>query len=491
MSPPGRSSSSKFPQSNYRELSLWLDGLSADDSAAADDGAADDLTPRPGLSEDVSADVVIVGGGYTGLWTAYYLAKLDPTINIVIVERDICGFGASGRNGGWCEGELAAGFERYAALSSADQAMRLYRAMFDAVDEVGRVAAAEGIDCRFAKGGATYLARNAAQAKRQRETIETERAHGFGEDVIRLLSADEARASVNATEVRSGIHYAPVAALDPARLVRGLAKVVERQGTTIYEQTTATAIQGGRVTVLAGSEPGSDSGELTVTAPVVIRATEGYTGSLAGEQRTMIPIYSLMIATEPLDASVFDEIGMANREAFADDRYAVIYGQRTADDRLAFGGRGVPYLYGSRIDPSAERHRPSHDLIRETLVELFPVLADATITHRWGGVLGAPRDWTPSVRFDRASGLGVAGGYVGEGVCAANLAGRTMADLITGTTSERVDLPWVGPQSRKWEPEPLRWLGVRGTRAAMFRADRVEFSSERESKIGLLASRLL
>lgn len=460
-------------QSNYRELSLWLDTID------------DDLTPRPALADDTTADVVIVGGGYTGLWTAYYLGQRDPSLKIVVIERDICGFGASGRNGGWCEGELAAGFNTYAKLSSAAEAMALYRAMFDAVDEVGRVTQAEGIDCGFAKGGATYLARNAAQAKRQRETIEAERAHGFGEDVVRLLSAEEAKASVNATNVLSGIHFSPTAALDPARLVRGLAETVERQGATIYEQTAATAIRAGRVTVSVGA------GERSVTAPVVIRATEGYTGSLAGERRTMIPLYSLMIATEPLDQSVFDEIGLANRETFADDRYAVIYGQRTADNRLAFGGRAVPYLYGSRIDPATERDRRSHDLIVETLVDLFPVLRDAAITHRWGGVMGAPRNWTPSVHFDRTSGLGAAGGYVGEGVCAANLAGRTMADLVTGTRSELTDLAWVGAGSRKWEPEPIRWLGVRGTRAAMFHADRVEHRTETESKIGLLASRLL
>ncbi len=228
-----------------------------------------------------------------------------------------------------------------------------------------------------------------------------------------------------------------------------------------------------------------------VSAPVVVRATEGYTRSLAGERRTMVPIYSLMIATEPLPAEVFDEIGLANRQTFADDRYAVIYGQRTDDDRLAFGGRGVPYLYGSRIDPATERHGPTHQLVHDTLVELFPVLADTAVTHRWGGVLGASRNWTPSVCFDRATGLASAGGYVGEGVCAANLAGQTLADLITGNESELVGLPWVNVVSRRWEPEPLRWLGVWGTRRVMQTADRVEYESDRESKLGRLAYQLL
>ena len=198
-----------------------------------------------------------------------------------------------------------------------------------------------------------------------------------------------------------------------------------------------------------------------------------------------------MIATEPLDASTLAEIGLDTRPTFADDRYAVIYGQHTADNRIAFGGRAVPYLYGSRIDPATERDRRSHDLIRRVLVEIFPVLRDVAITHEWGGVLAAPRNWVPAVRYDARTGMGTAGGYVGEGVAPSNLAGRTLADLITGTESELTELAWVGIRSRRWEPEPLRWLGIRGTRAVMSHADRTEFSSDRSSRLGGLAYNLL
>lgn len=463
----------------YRSLGLWLNTL---------DG---DLTPRPpftgggdggNASEIDEADVVIVGGGYTGLWTAYYLNQRDPDLRIVILERDICGFGASGRNGGWCEGGLAAGVEQYAARSSHDDAMRLFRSLFDAVDEVGRVCRSEDIDCGYAKGGAVYLARNAAQEKRQRELMKHERAAGFTEEEIRDLTADEATAMVNATDVRRGIYFAPTAAINPAQLVRGLAEVLEQRGVIIHEQTAVTAIDDNAVRTESGA---------VMRGRYIVRATEAYTGSLPGHRRTLAPLYSLMIATEPLSESVMQEIGLDGRPTFADDRYSVIYGQRTADDRLAFGGRGVPYLFGSRIDPTTERHRPTHDLIRDTLVELFPVLKDVDITHRWGGVLGAPRNWTPSVDLDRRTGHATAGGYVGEGVCAANLAGHTLADLITETDSDLVTLPWVGAASRKWEPEPVRWLGIAGTRKVMNGADRREYSSNSESRRGLLASRLL
>ena len=228
----------------------------------------------------------------------------------------------------------------------------------------------------------------------------------------------------------------------------------------------------------------------TVRAEVVVRATEAYTRDLRGRRRQLLPIYSLMIGTEPLPQSVFDEIGLADRPAFADDRYMIIYGQRTADDRIAFGGRGVLYLYGSRISPSVERHHRLHERIQETLVELFPALAQARITHRWGGVLGVTRNWTPFVHYDRAAGTAGAGGYVGEGVAPSNLAGRTLADLITGADSERVDLPWVNVRHPLWAPEPLRWLGVLSGRLILA-ADLYEYRTNREAKAAVALVRKL
>jgi len=447
---------------------LWLDQLGP-------------ITRRPALGANASVDVAIVGGGFSGLWTAYYLTKLDPTLRIMVIEREFCGFGASGRNGGWAVGELASGPEKYAKWSSKDAAMRQVRAMFDTVDEIGRVTRAEGIDCGYAKGGWIRAARNAPQAKRQRDEIEHEHAYGFTADEIRLLEADEARKLLNATDTSSGIYFSACAAIDPARLVRGLADVVEAAGVTIVEGTAVVAVEPHSVL--------TDHG--TVAADVVVQATEAYTRDLEGERRSLLPIYSLMVATEPLPEAMFDEIGLGQRPTFSDDRHMVIYGQRTEDNRLAFGGRGVPYLYGSQIKRHAEVHDDSHALIRQTLIEMLPVLADVQFTHRWGGVLAAPRDWVPFVRFDRPSGVGALGGYVGEGVAAANLAGRTMADLITGQDTERVGFPWVGHKSRGWEPEPFRWLGVRGSRAILGRADDSEYATNDEAKTAYRIARLL
>jgi glycine/D-amino acid oxidase-like deaminating enzyme len=324
------------------------------------------------------------------------------------------------------------------------------------------------------------LARNRGQLTRLRAEVEAARHHGLGADDLRLLDAAEARALVDATSVVGGLTWAHCAALHPARLARGLGDAVEARGGRIVEGTTAVELADRRVRTTHG----------TVTAEVVVRAVEGFTPALPGHGRTLAPLSSMMLATEPLPAEVWDRIGLRNRETFNDARHVVIYGQRTADDRLAFGGRGAGYRFGSAIDGHPRAHA-AWERIRRTLVELVPVLADARITHRWGGVLGVPRDWFPSVGLDRATGTAWAGGYVGEGVAAANLAGRTLADLVLGHDTELVTFPWVGHRSRAWEPEPLRWLGINGTLAVMRAADTAEHRTDRPSRAAALAWRLL
>ena len=458
--------------STARTTALWLDRLKPP------------IQHRRNLaqhSQAADADVAIIGGGFSGLWTAYYLIRNDPSLRITVIEREFCGFGASGRNGGWAIGELAGALEWYAKRSTHSEAVRLNRAVFDAVDEIGRVCEAEGIDCHYAKGGTIRVARNKPQAHRQRDQIAHDRRWGMTEDDVRLLSVEETAAHIGASRIHSGIFFAHTAALDPARLVRGLAEVVERAGVRIVEETAVEGIEPGRIATDLGP----------VTAGVIVRATEAYTRDLKGHRRNLLPVYSLMVATEPLSQPVLDEIRLDERPTFADDRFMVIYGQRTADNRLAFGGRGVPYLFGSRISRQTELRQESHQLIAETLVDLLPAVADAEITHRWGGVLGIPRNWIPGLTFDRLDGVGTLGGYVGEGVAASNLAGRTMADLILRRDTDRTSLPWVGVDARRWEPEPARWLGVRSSRRLLLSADEREYETDREAKLAYRVSRLL
>ena len=226
-------------------------------------------------------------------------------------------------------------------------------------------------------------------------------------------------------------------------------------------------------------------------ARIIIRATEAWTARLPGTRRAIAPVYSLMIATEPLDARFWAEVGLDRGQTFADGRHLIVYGQRTADDRIAFGGRGAPYHAGSAIRADFDRDARVADRLRTALVELLPGAADATVTHTWGGPLGIPRDWHASVGLDTETGIGWAGGYVGDGVATTNLAGRTLADLVTGVDSPHTRLPWVGHRSPDWEPEPLRWAGITaGLRGAAL-ADVEERVTGRESRIARVLAPLL
>jgi glycine/D-amino acid oxidase-like deaminating enzyme len=424
-------------------------------------------------------DVCIVGAGFTGLWTAHALTRADPTLRIAVLEKEVAGFGASGRNGGWCSALFAtsdAALARDHGLS-AMRAMR--RAMQETVDVVGAAAAAEGIDCHFAKGGTVVAARSTAQRARALAAVEEARSLGFGEEDLRWLEAAEARQVVGIDGLVGATLTPHCAALQPALLARGLAEAVERRGVTIHEHTGVTRIQAGQ----GGHPPVVHTRGGTVTAEVVVRAVEGWTPTLPGHRRTLAPVYSLMVATEPLGQGFWDSAGLAGRATFADYRHMIIYGQRTADGRIAFGGRGAPYHFGSTVRPQYDEVASVHALLRRTLTELFPALAQARITHAWGGPLGIARDWRSSVGLDRSSGLAWAGGYVGDGVSTTNLAGRTLADLITGADTDLVHLPWVNHHSKRWEPEPLRWLGVNAGLWTMKLADHTESRQGRPSRL--------
>jgi glycine/D-amino acid oxidase-like deaminating enzyme len=436
----------------YRALSLWWDGLPGN------------LAVRPALPGDLEVDVAVVGGGLTGLWASYYLSRADPGLRIAVLERDVAGFGASGRNGGWCSALSSVSEETLDKESGPGSGRAQHLAMVETVLEVGRVVEAEGIDCGFRRGGTVVLARTPAQLQRTHEEIAEARGRGVGEDELRFLSPDEARSRVGATDVLGGTFTPHCAAVDPARLVRGLAEVVERQGVTIYEQTEVSSIAPGVVT----------TGRGTVRAGTVVRATEGYTRTLAGHERDLVPVYSLMIATEPLPESFWAAAGLAGRETFADHRHLVIYGQRTEDGRMAFGGRGAPYHFGSTIRPGFDRDPGVHEALRRTLVELFPALAEARITHTWGGPLGIARDWFSSVGIDGSARMAWAGGYVGDGLSTTNLAGRTLRDLILGRSTELTALPWVNHRSKQWEPEPFRYVGINAGLRLAASADRAE-----------------
>jgi glycine/D-amino acid oxidase-like deaminating enzyme len=424
--------------------------------------------PRPALDGDRDADVCIVGAGYTGLWTAYELLRADPALEVVVLEREVAGYGASGRNGGWVLGEISTGSgQREAAGEAAIAALE--RAAQDTVDEVGAACAREGIDCDFVKGGSLTVAQTAPQLARLRAA-----PRGT------LLDVDDACARVRVAGLR-GARFTPhCARVQPAKLACGLAEVIERHGATIHERTPALDVAPRSVRTPHG----------TVRARWVVRATEGYTAALPGLERALLPLSSSMIVTEPLDAATWAQIGWEGCETLDDAAHAYIYAQPTADGRIAIGGRGRPYRFGSGTDRAGEIPEATVRRLRARLTRLFPVLRDVRLDGAWTGVFGVARDWAAAVHCDRDSGLCWAGGYAGEGVAAANLAGRTLRDLILGHDTELARLPWVGHQARGWEPEPLRWLAVQTVYGAFRTADAIEDRTGRPSRVARAADAL-
>lgn len=441
------------PTRNPDGVSFWLaDALGKDSGPSAD---------RPPLSGPHEADVCIVGAGFTGLWTAYYLALAAPSLRIVLVEAEHVGFGASGRNGGWLTGALAGHPGRYAARNGDAGVLSLQKEMDTTVDRVARVCQTEGIDAELRKGGSLRVARNPAQVTRLRASIPAAQRWGVE---LEWLDAEQTRARVDVSGAQGATFSPHCASVHPGRLVLGLAAAVEARGVTVYEHSPAIRVKARHVTTTGGH----------VSARHVVLATEAYTAALPGLRRRLLPMNSSMIVTEPLPDDVLGQIGLRAGETLGDAAHVCIYAQRTRDGRIALGGRGIPYRYGSTYDASGRPDPSTVAGLRRTLGELFPALRDVRLAAAWSGVLGVARDWCASVGMDSTTGIAWAGGYTGHGVATANLAGRTLTDLIRDRETALTELPWVGRVSPGWEPEPLRWLGVRGLYATYRLADRLE-----------------
>ena len=441
------------PADNPWSRSLWLEGV------------VENLTPRERLSGDHSCDVAIVGAGFGGLWTAYYLKAADPSLRVTVVEAEIAGFGAAGRNGGFVSAGIAGNGTRYARRGGWDSVLRAEREVQHGIDEIGRVVSSEGIDCGYRKSGALTVATTAPQLQRLRARVEAKHRFGLGPEDVRLLSADECSDLIRGPAGLLAASFTPhCARVDPARLARGLAAACERLGVKIYEQSPAEHLGAEVVRCRDGR----------ISADVVVRATESYTIRERRQRRTFLPLYSLMIATEPLPQHIWDELGWRDGLGFADLGHLYYYAQRTMDGRISLGGRGAPYRLTNPISPENEQNRRVYERLCQTLSEAFPAVSNARITHHWGGSLAVPRDWCMRTTFDRTTGLGFVGAFGGHGVTASNIAGRTMRDLILGHSTDLTSLPWVGHHTRNWEPEPIRFVASRLIHKALESADAYE-----------------
>ncbi|MGW8466612.1 NAD(P)/FAD-dependent oxidoreductase [Pseudomonas sp. CLCA07] len=427
--------------SAWRTISLWMDQLD------------EPLLARPALEHDLDVDVAIIGAGYTGLWTAYYLKRLAPGLDIAIVEAQTAGFGASGRNGGWLMGNLL-GEDRLLAGLSTEQRRTSFDLLHSIPDEVEVVLEREGIACDYRKGGVLYCAaRYPEQEASLRRYLDDLYRQGLTESDYRWLSPEQLAQQIRVAKPYGGIYAPHVATIHPAKLVRGLARAVEKMGVSIYENSAVTQWQSGSLR----------TAKAAVRSRWIVPAVEGYATTLPPLGRYQMPVQSLIVATEPLSAATWDEIGLSRGQAFSESSRQVTYGQRTADNRLVFGARGG-YQFAGKLRHDFDLTTSEVELRRYLFGELFPQLKNVRITHAWGGNLGMSRRFKPHMLCDHASGIALSGGYGGEGVGASNLGGRTLADLILERDTELVRQPWVMPQGgldtlKAWEPEPCRWLG--------------------------------
>lgn len=437
---------------DYSKYSFWLETC------------GDDLTPRPRLQTSTEVDVAILGGGYTGLWTAYYLLRANPRLKVSVLEKEIVGYGASGRNGGWCSSKFPVTPAMLEHRYGVHAARSLMLAMRGAVEEVARVCEEEEIDAHFHKGGVLTLARTEAHVPTLGSTFAAYERLGLS-SWVRLLSRAEAAERVRVTQLRGGLFQSENASIHPGRLVRGLARAVEKRGGKIYEQTEILDYQGGSIPRVL-----TEAAEVRARMAIVL-AGESYLSRLVKLHRSVLPVYSLIALTEPLSAEQWQQIGWQGRESLASCNYTVDYLTRTADGRILFGSRGAPYTLGSKISDEQDRHAETHARIEKLTREWFPMLQQIKFTHAWGGPVGMPRDWMPMTHFSRRWKTATARGYTGQGVSTTNLTGRILAELVSGCRTELSQLPIAQRQSPQWEHEPLRWLAVRYMQNAFQRMD--------------------
>ena len=434
------------------------------------------------LPREFSCDVAIVGAGFTGLWTAHHLLEIDPQLSIAIIEARQPGFGASGRNGGWCSALYPTSLATIAKETSREAAINLQRHLIRTVEDIGAHITKHDIQCGWSHSGTLSYSRNEAQLARQNADLIMYRDLGLGDEFMRSLSSSESQQRIKISESLGASFTPHCASLNPAQLLDGLVTHLLARGVTFFGDSIVSEI--GNRSLRAHTV----HGPATVNCKWSVRATEGFTARLKKHRRTIAPLYSYMIATEPISSRIWNDIGWDGRETWNDGRNMIVYAQRTSDDRIAFGGRGAPYKFASRIGGQFDNKASVHRLLEATLHELLPPTKSVEITNRWGGSLGVHRDWHPSVQADRTTGQASAGGYVGDGVAFSCLAAEALSHEILDTDNEIRTLPFMQHVSPKWEPEPLRWLGINGMISLTQRADEAE---ENNKNVGFLTRQLL
>ena len=424
---------------------------------------------RKSINKNESFDVAIIGAGFSGLWSAFHLKQFQPNLKIAVFEKEYVGFGASGRNGGWASAEYPTSSNRLIKENGLESYKNLRTAITKSIDEIGQIAKSNNWQIDYAKGGALVFARGNAQLSRISKDIDDEH---------QLLNRSQTTELLNIPSAIGSVFTPHCAALNPFKLVRTLADHLEKNGVIIYEQSNVSEIKDKQVAVNG----------FKVDCIFSIRATEAFTPRRWMGNR-QIPIYSLMVATEPLSSEVIKQIRNAQRATFQEACHLITYAQITADNRLAIGGRGVRYKLFSRLSERSEIDNRMHSALERRARSWFPQISDAKFEYRWGGAVALTRRWQAYLNFDQAASRAEIGGYVGDGVTLSYLFAKTLAEKMSKVKT--ANLPFVDQRIGKWEPEPIRYLAVNAGFKATVIADYEEKITKKPSLLAAIIDPLI
>jgi glycine/D-amino acid oxidase-like deaminating enzyme len=404
--------------------------------------------PRP-LEPGQRYDVVIVGAGFTGLWTAYQLLSRDPAMSVAILDREEVGFGASGRNGGFAMTSLNRSLHHLVRDQGLEAAGAAHEAAVDAVKGLVAVVRDEGIDCELDYGGLLTVATNESQERRIHRDIDAAEALGLAD--IRLLSGAELRARVDSPTYRVGHEEEHCAVLHPAKLARGLADVVTRMGAQLFEGVAVESVDP------EASKVSTSQGE--VHADQVVLALSAWGAQWRPFAREMVPIYTYVILTEPIPDELWERVGWQGREGIEDKRVHLHFYRRLQDGRMLWGGRENVQTFAGVIAPRHDRNERVFRLLEATFRKTFPQLSAVKFSHGWGGAVDITPSYIPIFGSMADGRLHYGHGYCGHGVGPSYLGGQVLADLCQGADTERTRLCFVEPPRARWPHEPIRFVG--------------------------------
>lgn len=420
---------------DYEEKSFWL----------ATDGPYEESPPLDGPTK---VDVAVVGGGFCGLSTAYYLRRADPSLRVAVLEDKVVGYGASGRNAGFAMTLMGFTLELTALRFGKDKAKQAHDFAYRAVDHIGQLVDSHGIDCDYEKPGLLTVATNAAQAKRLQHEISL--AERLGIEGLSWLDTHMVRAQVHSHSYLGARFEAQCALINPAKFVRGLKRIALEQGAEVFERTPVTAFHPGATLRL--ETPHGD-----VEAERVVFATNAFSARFPQLNSKQFPVFTYIVLTEPLSQAQLGTIGWRRRQGIEDARNLIHYYRLTADNRLLFGGADAQYYFGGPLD--RDRNPRAFAALERDLRRTFPELRDAAIEYRWGGPVSVPLDFFPAMGYlgkDRRVAYSL--GCVGHGVALMNMSGQILRDLVLERKSELTDLFFVNRRLIPLPPEPLRFL---------------------------------